>query len=146
MLRQIDEKWLLGQISLGAATEWTREEMRLIAELGYALAELGHNVEAIRIFEGLAALSPATAYFQAALGALQLRTGELGQALTHLDAALSADSTNLAALVNRGEVYLNLGNRTDAVNNLRAALKILPRHEEEIKAATRARALLACIE
>jgi predicted Zn-dependent protease len=146
MLRQTDEKWLRGQISLAAATEWTREEMRLVAELAFALAELGHDHEAIRIFEGLAALSPATAYFQAALGALELRTGELGQALAHLDAALSADPTNLAALVNRGEVYLNLGNRADAINNLQAALKILPRHQEEIKAATRARALLASVE
>jgi predicted Zn-dependent protease len=145
MMNQSPENWLQGRASLGAATGWTAEEIRLVAELGYALAELGHCPEAITIFEGLAALAPGTSYFQAALGALKLRAGDSEQALVHLDAALSADPSNLSALVNRGEAYLNLGDRAAAVHNLRAALKIPPRREEEIKIAVRARALLAAV-
>ncbi|MGH9903048.1 MAG: hypothetical protein ACRD68_14675, partial [Pyrinomonadaceae bacterium] len=66
-----------GRASLGAAGGWTAEEMRLVADVGFALAEQGREREAITVFEGLAALAPATAYFRAALGALWLRLGEL---------------------------------------------------------------------
>ena len=66
-----DEKdWVLGNISLGAAANWAADEIRLVAELGFALAQNGRNHEAITIFEGLNTLAPATPYFEAALGSL----------------------------------------------------------------------------
>src|SRR5215204_824587 len=84
------EDWLEGRASLGAAGGWTAEEMRLVADTGYALAEQGRHDEAVAIFEGLAVLAPATAYFQSALGALWLRKGEPERALEHLEALLAA--------------------------------------------------------
>jgi predicted Zn-dependent protease len=143
MSTQPEENWLEGRASLGAVTGWKSEEIRLVAELGYALAELGRHAEAITVFEGLAALAPGTAYFQSALGALKLRVGNPEQALAHLNAVLSVDPSNLAALVNRGEAYLNLGHGAAAVNSLQAALKISPLRQEETKTVIRARALLA---
>ena len=67
---QFEQEWLNGSVSLGAVTGWTADEIRLISELGYALAKQGLNQEAIVIFEGLMVLAPATTYFEAALGAL----------------------------------------------------------------------------
>lgn len=142
---QLDQDWLQGRASLGAAAGWVAEEMRLVAEIGYALAEQGRNTEAVTVFEGLAALAPATGYFQAALGALALRMGDPQRAIAHLNAALAADSRDTAALVNRGEAYLQIGNEAMARKDLAAAA----RHDPAQQSMTldlcrqRARALLA---
>jgi Flp pilus assembly protein TadD len=77
MPSHLDDDWVEGLASLGAAAGSTAEEIRLVADLGYALAEYVRDDEALTIFEGLAALAPATAYFQSALGALLFRTGDL---------------------------------------------------------------------
>ena len=145
-MNRLDQDWLLGRASLGAAAGWTTEEMRIVADLGYALAQQGRDTEAIMIFEGLAALAPATSYFQSALGALRLRAGELSQALKHLDAALGADEREMAALTNRGEVYMRLGDQTAAIKDLRAVLNLTnadPVTSDSSPYIIRARALLA---
>ena len=139
------EDWLAGRASLGAAGGWTAEEMRLVADIGYALAEQGRHDEAVTIFEGLAVLAPATAYFQSALGALWLRKGEPARALEHLEAALAADPSDVTARVNRAEAALQLGDREEARRQLLAALETTPRPAQETSAPAlvRARALLA---
>ena len=139
------EDWLQGRASLGAAGGWTPEEMRLVADVGYALAEQGRHDEAVTVFEGLAVLAPATAYFQSALGALWLRKGEPGRALEHLDAALAADPADVTARVNRGEAAMQLGDREAARRDLLGALELGPRHSQAAAAPAlvRARALLA---
>jgi Flp pilus assembly protein TadD len=139
------EDWLEGRASLGAAGGWTPEEMRLVADIGYALAEQGRHDEAVTIFEGLAVLAPATAYFQSALGALRLRKGEPERAVEHLDAALAADPGDVSARVNRGEAAMQLGDRDAARRQLLAALELGPRatHTADAAALVRARALLS---
>ncbi|HEV2801919.1 MAG TPA: hypothetical protein VGW12_15690 [Pyrinomonadaceae bacterium] len=124
MSQRLLNEWLQGRASLASASEWTTEEMRLVADLGYALAEQGREREALTIFEGLASLAPATAYFQAALGALSLRLGEPRRALSHLDAALAADPQDLSSLINRGETYLQLGEYRAAASDLELALRL----------------------
>ena len=146
MVDQLDQDWLLGRASLGAAAGWTTEEMRIVADLGYALAQQGRDAEAIMIFEGLAALAPATSYFQTALGALRLRAGELPQAIEHLDAALAADERDIAALINRGEAHMRSGNQAAAIQDLRAVLNfanIESVTSDSSPYVIRARALLA---
>jgi tetratricopeptide (TPR) repeat protein len=139
------EDWLEGRKSLGTACGWTAEEMRLVADIGYALAEQGRHDEAVTIFEGLAVLAPATAYFQAALGALWLRKGEPERALEHLEAALAADPGDVTARVNRGEAAMQLGDAEAARRHLLAALELGPRAPQaaDAPALIRARALLA---
>jgi tetratricopeptide (TPR) repeat protein len=141
-MTKVDENWKSGRASLGAAANWTPEEMRLIADLGYGLAEQGRNEEAITIFEGLAVLAPATAYFQSALGALKLRTGNLEEAVHYLTAALAADPNDPSALTNRGEANLRAGKYQAAVNDLTRALRLLAAEQENHPSAIRARALL----
>ena len=143
-LNRIDEDWLGGRASLGAAGGWRAEEMRLVADIGYALAEQGRHDEAITIFDGLAALAPATAYFQSALGALWLRKGEPARALTHLDATLAADPADLTALTNRGEAHLQLGDADAARRDFQTVLGAAEPPPQTVAAmcVTRARALL----
>lgn len=148
MPKRVEHDWLQGRASLGMVAGWTPDEMRLVADLGYALAEQGRNQEAIIVFEGLAALAPATAYFQTALGALWLRMEEPKRAIAHLNAAIKADPQDIMALVNRGESYMQLGDRTAAIRDLTAAVRL----GEQISAAglelclARASALLAHLE
>ncbi len=146
---QFEQEWIKGGVSLGAAAGWTADEIRLVTELGYALAEQGRNREAITIFEGLAALAPATAYFESALGALWLREHEPARALPHLNAALSADPNDITARVNRGEVFLHLGNYEGARNDLDFVVRQeIPSEKQNLntKCRIRARALLTAVE
>lgn len=137
-------EWLLGRKSLAAAGGWKEEEVRLVADLGYALAEQGRNHEALTIFEGLAALAPAASYFQSALGALWLRLDEPRRAIEHLDAALEAEMKDVSALVNRGEAYLELGDLASAQRDLQAAVRTGATSEESavVSSVVRAGALL----
>ena len=147
MLNLKDDDWVNGRASLGAIAGWTAEEIRLIADLGFALAEYGRNEEALTIFDGLAAVAPATAYFQSALGALRLRTGDLDRARVHLDAALASDPEDVAALVNRGELFLRLNERNLAAQDFLALLDIpkIRANADSSPYAIRSRALLSVL-
>ncbi len=144
-MSQIEQEWLQGRMTLGTAAKWTAEEIRLVSELGYALAEQGRNIEAIAIFEGLSALAPATTYFQNALGALFLRENQPERAIYHLSQAISAEPNDLTAYLNRGESYLRLHDYEKAREDLNAVLqkagisKSSPLNKQSI---IRARALL----
>jgi predicted Zn-dependent protease len=149
MMIQFEHEWINGGISLGAAAGWTADEIRLVCELGFALAEQGRNREAITIFEGLLALAPATAYFETALGALWLRENDLARAAAHLDAALAADPRDLPTRVNRGEVYLRLENYEAARADLEYVLAQKRQTSDSNllhQCVTRARALLLTVE
>ena len=118
------QKWINGQISLGAAANWETGEIRIISEIAYTLAQQGRFREAILLFEGLLAIAPKTAYFQSALGALNLRLKRFSKAIEHLDAALTIDSKDIVSLVNRGEAHLLNGNLIQAINDLEQALQL----------------------
>lgn len=146
---QFEQEWLNGGVSLGAAAGWAADEIRLVSELAFALAQQGRNQEAIAIFEGLIALAPATAYFEATLGALWLRENEPARALPHLNAALAADPQDVPARVNRGEVFLRLENYEGARTDLDFVMRQKIRSEKQSLLAqcrTRARALLLTVE
>lgn len=147
MSNRVDEDWLRGRASLGAAASWTAEEIRLITDLGFALADYGRDEEALTIFEGLAALAPATGYFQSALGALLLRVGQLDRAELHLNAALAADPHDMATLLNRGELYMRLERRDLARRDFETLLE-LPQVQADLNTspyAVRSRALLSIL-
>lgn len=118
------QKWLDGQISLGAAASWDKDEIRIISEIAYSLAQQGRIREAIVLFEGLVAIAPATAYFQAALGALHLRLKDFPKAIEYFDAALAIEPNDIASLVNRGEAKINAGNADEARTDLEKAVRL----------------------
>lgn len=144
------KEWLGGQISLGAAADWNKDEIRIISEIAYSLAQQGCYEEAIVLFEGLLAIAPATAYFQAALGALHLRLKNLSRAISHLDAALKIEESDVISLVNRGEAHLLDGKIARARQDLEKALEVAARkpgkqdsiNNEMILSVKRARTLL----
>lgn len=144
------QKWLDGQISLGAAANWDTSEIRIISEIAYTLAQQGRSREAIVLFQGLVSIAPATAYFRAALGALFLRLKDFPKAIEHLNAALNTEPSDIVSLVNRGESHLRNGNvgaaRADFEKalqiNARTSAKYLDINDETALSVKRARALL----
>ena len=122
-MKGIEQEWIEGEVTLGAAANWPADEIRLVSELGYALAQQGRNAEAIAVFEGLAAVAPATHYFDSALGALWLREANYPKALEHLNAAIESDPNDLPNRVNRAETHIHLGNRDDALTDLDFAVE-----------------------
>lgn len=144
------QRWLDGQMSLGAAASWDKNEIRIISEIAYSLAQQGRTQESIVLFEGLLAVAPATGYFQSALGALQLREGNYAKAVEHLTAAINIESSDIISLVNRAEAAIHLGNTIEALTDLNTALSIgdrLPQRQTDVNDETvltlkRARALL----
>ena len=107
-MAELEQEWLKGRSSLGAAAKWTAEEIRLVSELGYSLAEQGRIEEAISLFEGLSALAPATAYFQAALGSLFLRDNQPETALKHLNSAVNFDAKDLFSLMKNRFIIMHM--------------------------------------
>ena len=144
------QKWIDGQMSLGAAANWDTSEIRIISEIAYSLSQQGRFREAILLFEGLLAIAPKTGYFQAALGALNLRLKNFPKAIKHLDAALATDARDIVSFVNRGEAYLLNGNITQARADFEQAIQISrsipPRqtdiNDEKVLCLKRAQALL----
>lgn len=114
----LEQEWIKGDITLGTAANWTSDEIRLVSELGYALAQQGRNSEAIVIFEGLSALAPATHYFDSALGALWLREAVFEKAVQHLDSALRSDPDDIPNRVNRAEALIHEQQIEKAIEDL----------------------------
>ncbi|HEY0429764.1 MAG TPA: tetratricopeptide repeat protein [Pyrinomonadaceae bacterium] len=147
------QKWLDGQITLGAAADWNKDEIRIISEIAYSLAQQGRIREAIVMFEGLLAIAPATAYFQAALGALHLRLKNFPKAVEHLDAALEIEPDDIISIVNRGEAKMRIEKTEDARADFAKAVELsaskkrrFDGSDEITLAAKRARALLQTLK
>ena len=140
-MEALEQEWIKGEITLGAAANWSADEIRLVSELGYALAQQGRNTEAIAVFEGLAALSPATHYFDSALGALWLREAAFERAILHLNSALSSDPDDISNRVNRAEALIHEGQLEQARNDLDFAFDLGSNIKTGSPALTRAKAL-----
>jgi tetratricopeptide (TPR) repeat protein len=117
-MKQLDNEWINGRVTLGAAANWSAEEIRIVSELGFALAQQGRNLEAISIFEGLTVLAPSTIYFNGALGSLWLREKKYKKALNHLNIAVEANRRDIPARLNRGETLLRLGKLKESSSDL----------------------------
>jgi tetratricopeptide (TPR) repeat protein len=108
---------------------------------GFRLYEEGDYVEARLIFEDLAQQDPLEAYYRTALGAIYLAEDELDAALEAFDEALKLNPKDSAALVNRGEVHLRLGNIMEAAQDFARAVDLDPENKDPL--TMRARLLAA---
>ncbi len=108
---------------------------------GFELYEQGDYESARLIFEELSEKDPAEAYYRTALGAIFLAEDELEAALENFNLALTLNPKDSAALVNRGEVHLRLGNIVEAAQDFARAVDLDPENKDPL--TMRARLLAA---
>ncbi|HYI00114.1 tetratricopeptide repeat protein [Hyalangium sp.] len=108
---------------------------------GFELYEQGDYASARDIFEELSEKDPAEAYYRTALGAIFLAEDELDAALESFNQALTLNAKDSAALVNRGEVHLRLGNIVEAAQDFARAVDLDPENKDPL--TMRARLLAA---
>jgi len=109
--------------------------------LGFRAYEEGRYEEARSVFMELAGRDATEGYYRSALGAICLAMDDLDSALEHLDAALRINSQDTAALVNRGEVHLRLGNVMAGARDFALVVALDPENKDPL--TERARLLAA---
>jgi tetratricopeptide (TPR) repeat protein len=131
--------YLAGDVDLREAVGLEESDLEALRALGHGYLENGRYDEACVVFEGLVEVDD-SAWAHAALGCAYQSLHRPQDALAAYDEALSRDSREMTALVNRGELLLLDGRADDGIGDLLTAV-------DEDPAATdpqgnRARALL----
>lgn len=116
-----------GEITLAQYAGLTRAELYAVAREAYRLMCGGRLAEALTIYRGLAAAEPYDSVFRCHLAAALLRAGDARGSLEEFDAALRLNVANGDALSGRGEARLRLGQFSDAVKDLTAAVALDPK-------------------
>lgn len=108
---------------------------------GFRAYEQGRYEDARAVFAELAERDPSEGYYRTALGAVCLAMDDLDSALPHLNEALRLNPEDNAALVNRGEVQLRLGNILEGARDFARAVELDPQNKDPL--TERARVLAA---
>jgi tetratricopeptide (TPR) repeat protein len=101
-----------------------QNEMLAISTFGHRLYEEGRLNEARVVFEGLVAMEPHEAFPYTVLGAIFMAQHDLHRALALFEAALEFDPEDPAALCYRGEIRLEMGQRSKGLADLRLAIEL----------------------
>ncbi len=91
---------------------WSENDLEDLRFVGYSYIKQGLYDIAIKLFEGLCALSSDNCYDLQTLGALYLQKGNNLEALDHLDRAIKIDPTNLSVHINKAKALFLLGHKT----------------------------------
>jgi len=142
------EKLLTGQITGRELHQLTGPQMLKMAVDGFTQYEQGRYQEAQQIFEILVFLEPKESYYSIALGAVYMAQEELEKAEGALTNAIALNTTEVAAFVNRGEVYLRTGRIAEAAADFKKAVGLDPKGKDPLTQRARmlAGAVLAMIK
>lgn len=121
------------------ADEWTA-----LLVTGYNFFRQGRLKEATRIFEGLVVVDSHNPYIQGMLGSIYQKQQQYELALIRYNNALSIYPDDISALVNRGEIFLKLGNFQEAARDLKRAIELDPAKKDG--SANRARLLVSIVK
>jgi type III secretion system low calcium response chaperone LcrH/SycD len=120
------QKWADGKATLREVRGYTDEELYAIAKTAYFFFYQGRVNEARTLFQGLYAVNPTDAYFAKALGVVELAAGNAQGALAAYDVAIKLAPDDAQAHVGRAEVKLALGQKAQAIEDLRRASTLAP--------------------
>jgi type III secretion system low calcium response chaperone LcrH/SycD len=142
--RQIQalQRWADGKATLKEVRGYTDEELFSIARTAYYFFYQGKISEARTLFQGLYAVNPLDAYVAKALGVVEHAAGNAQGALAAFDVALKISPQDAAAYVGRAEVKISMGQKAQAVDDLKRA-STLCRDNEDLK--TKISALLSAL-
>jgi type III secretion system low calcium response chaperone LcrH/SycD len=125
-LTQTLQRWADGKATLREVRGYTDDELYSIARTAYLFFYQGRINEARTLFQGLYAVSPTDSYFAKALGVVELAAGNAQGALAAYDVALKLSPNDAQAFVGRAEVKLSMGQKTQALEDLRRAATLAP--------------------
>ena len=120
-LTALVQRWAEGKATLREVRGYSDEELYAIAKTAYFFFYQGRIAEARTLFQGLYAINPADPYFAKALGVVEMAAGNPQGALAAYDVALKLDARDAQAHVGRAEVRLAMGQKAQAVEDLRRA-------------------------
>ena len=115
------QKWADGKATLKDVRGYTDEQLYSIARTAYTFYYQGKLEEARTLFQGLYAVNPLDSYFAKALGVVEYAAGNAQGAISAYDVAIKLSPEDAAAYVGRAEVKLALGQKAQAVEDLRKA-------------------------
>lgn len=131
-LPQLLQRWADGKATLKDVRGYSDEELYAIARTAYFFYYQGRLAEARTLFQGLYAVNPLDAYFAKALGVVELAAGNGQGSLAAWEVACKISPDDPAAYVGRAETRLTLGQRGQAMDDLRRAAN-LAKEDDPIK-------------
>jgi type III secretion system low calcium response chaperone LcrH/SycD len=120
-LTQRLQKWADGKATLKDVRGYSDEELYSIARMAYFYFYQGKVQEARTLFQGLYAVNPMDPYFAKALGVVEMAAGNPPGALAAYDVAIKIAPQDAAAFAGRAEVKIAMGQKAQAVDDLRRA-------------------------
>ena len=123
-LRQVLQKWADGKATLKDVRGYSDAELYAVAKTAYYFYYQGRVAEARTLFQGLYAIDPINPYFAKALGVIELAAGNTQGALAAYDVAIKLSPADPGSYVGRAEVRLTLGQRPQAVEDLKRASQL----------------------
>lgn len=120
LMRQL-QRWADGKATLKDVRGYTDAELYAVAKTAYFFFLQGRIGEARTLFQGLYAVNPVDPYFAKALGVIELAAGNAQGALQAYDVAIKLSPADPGCYTGRAEVKLALGQKAQAVEDLRKA-------------------------
>jgi type III secretion system low calcium response chaperone LcrH/SycD len=130
------QRWADGKATLREVRGYSDDELYAIAKTAYFFFYQGRVNEARTLFQGLYAVNPTDAYFAKALGVVELAAGNAQGALAFYDIAIKLAPTDAAAYVGRAEVKLALGQKAQALEDLRRVASLAPEDDPVARKAS----------
>ncbi|MBL8949404.1 MAG: SycD/LcrH family type III secretion system chaperone [Myxococcaceae bacterium] len=127
------QKWADGKATLKDVRRYSDEELFSISRMAYYFFYQGKLDEARKLFQGLYAVNPLDAYVAKALGVVEHAAGNPQGAMAAFDVALKIAPQDALAYVGRAEVKIALGQRAQAVDDLKRAQQLC-RDNADLKA------------
>ncbi len=115
------QRWADGKTTLKDVRGYTDEELYSLARVGYFFFYQGRIAEARTLFQGLYAVNPLDPYFAKALGVVEMAAGNPTGSIAAYDIALRIAPEDPGAYAGRAEVKISMGQKTQAMDDLRKA-------------------------
>ncbi|WP_223635281.1 SycD/LcrH family type III secretion system chaperone [Corallococcus sp. EGB] len=130
------QRWAEGKATLREVRGYSNDELYTIAKTAYFFFYQGRLAEARTLFQGLYAINPTDVYFAKALGVVEMAAGNGQGALAAFDVAAKLAPQDPAVYVGRAEVKLAIGQKTQALEDLRRAAAMTPVDDPVVRKAS----------
>lgn len=118
------QKWADGKATLKDVRGYSDDELYAIARTAFFFYHQGRIGEARVLFQGLYAVDPLDAYFAKGLAVVEFASGNPQGALAAYDVAVKISPDDPGTYVGRAEIKISLGQKNQAVEDLRKALQL----------------------